>query len=328
MSSTEQNGYATQFLANPPFGETLAEQWFLSGAEGQNSTSYHSPFKFSAKEKDIEMRSIREDHKKISTPEQTGYSYFGARYYSPELSIWLSVDPMASEFPWQSPYTSFDNNPINKIDPTGMAAVDWKPEVDEKGNTSYVAEQGDNAATLADQFGLTQQQADRLVGGREVKAGETRIAGEEAKSVTGSDVLKLDLNSQMATDQRIIDQAVFAMDHSKKKGDLGFYSTGYFGGTKYKNVVNASGSITIDGRSIPLELQLPLYRSATFDGSSKSIFLGNNPYTIKQTSGTRFPQTDLLLFDMYHPNTKNRMGDYRILSPRNGSDKIYNRLKN
>jgi len=26
-----------------------------------------------------------------------GYSYFGARYYDPESSVWLSVDPMADK---------------------------------------------------------------------------------------------------------------------------------------------------------------------------------------------------------------------------------------
>ncbi len=71
----------------------------------------------------IEMQSIREDYKKISTPEQTGYSYFGARYYSPELSIWLSVDPLASHFPGWSPCAAFNNNPINLVDSDGRAAV-------------------------------------------------------------------------------------------------------------------------------------------------------------------------------------------------------------
>lgn len=35
---------------------------------------------------------------------------------------------MASSFPWQTPYCAMDNDPINKIDPTGMAATkpdDW-----------------------------------------------------------------------------------------------------------------------------------------------------------------------------------------------------------
>jgi RHS repeat-associated protein len=104
----------------------LAEQWFLSGAEGQNSTSYHSPFKFSAKEKDIEMPSIREDQKKTSTPEQTGYSYFGARYYSPELSVWLSVDPMTDKYPSWSAYAYCFASPQRFRDYWGLEGVDQK----------------------------------------------------------------------------------------------------------------------------------------------------------------------------------------------------------
>lgn len=35
------------------------------------------------------------------------------------LGRWLSIDPMASEMPYQSPYTSMDNNPIIYTDPNG-----------------------------------------------------------------------------------------------------------------------------------------------------------------------------------------------------------------
>jgi hypothetical protein len=28
-----------------------------------------------------------------------GYSYFGARYYDSDLSVWLSVDPLADKYP-------------------------------------------------------------------------------------------------------------------------------------------------------------------------------------------------------------------------------------
>ena len=101
------NGDATQHLEYTrtesvqclPFGETLAEQ--------QNGTSYYSPFKFSAKEKDPE----------------TGYSYFGARYYSPELSVWLSIDPMADKRPWLSAYNYCQLNPVMRVDPTGMIDI-------------------------------------------------------------------------------------------------------------------------------------------------------------------------------------------------------------
>jgi RHS repeat-associated protein len=44
------------------------------------------------------------------------------RQYDPRLGRWLSLDPLASSFPWQSPYCAFDNNPIFYTDPLGLAA--------------------------------------------------------------------------------------------------------------------------------------------------------------------------------------------------------------
>ena len=66
----------------------------------------HSSHTFSAKEKDSE----------------TGLSYFGARYYSSDLSIWLSVDPQASKYPSLSPYVYCADNPVKLVDPNGE---DW-----------------------------------------------------------------------------------------------------------------------------------------------------------------------------------------------------------
>jgi RHS repeat-associated protein len=58
---------------------------------------------FSAKEKD----------------DETGYSYFGARYYDSDLSVWLSVDPMAHKFPSMSSYMYCAGNPVMLVDPDG-----------------------------------------------------------------------------------------------------------------------------------------------------------------------------------------------------------------
>ena len=60
-------------------------------------------YTFSAKERDSE----------------TGLSYFGSRYYSSDLSIWLSVDPMASKYPSLSPYVYCADNPVKLVDPNG-----------------------------------------------------------------------------------------------------------------------------------------------------------------------------------------------------------------
>ncbi|MBR6334007.1 MAG: RHS repeat-associated core domain-containing protein [Bacteroidales bacterium] len=60
-------------------------------------------YTFSAKEKDVE----------------TGLSYFGSRYYSSDLSIWLSVDPMSDKYASLSPYNYCANNPVKLVDPNG-----------------------------------------------------------------------------------------------------------------------------------------------------------------------------------------------------------------
>ena len=94
---TDFNGKSYQFFLNLPFGETMAQQL--------GSNYYNSPFKFNGKELD----------------EETGFYYYGARYYDPKISIWLSMDPLAEKFPNFNPYNYVMQNPLNLIDPTGMA---------------------------------------------------------------------------------------------------------------------------------------------------------------------------------------------------------------
>ena len=90
---------------------------------------------FTAKEKDSE----------------TGLSYFGSRYYSSDLSIWLSVDPMSDKYPSLSPYVYCANNPIKLVDPNGEDL--WKPEITESGDIRLLAEEGDNINTLSEFLG-------------------------------------------------------------------------------------------------------------------------------------------------------------------------------
>jgi RHS repeat-associated protein len=96
---TDANGNAYKFFLNLPFGETMAEQ--------KPSSYYASPYKFNGKELD----------------EETGLYYYGARYYDPRTSIWLSVDPLAEKYPSISPYAYVANNPLRYIDPDGREIV-------------------------------------------------------------------------------------------------------------------------------------------------------------------------------------------------------------
>lgn len=67
---TNSSGNPMEYLHYLPYGELWRDQ---------RATSYNERFRFTGKERDTE----------------TGYDYFGARYYSSTLPTWLSVDPLS-----------------------------------------------------------------------------------------------------------------------------------------------------------------------------------------------------------------------------------------
>ena len=91
---------------SPPFRITATHPVVPQPIMNYESCIMHF-YTFSAKEKDSE----------------TGLSYFGSRYYSSDLSVWLSVDPMASKYPSLSPYVYCANNPVKVVDPNGEEIV-------------------------------------------------------------------------------------------------------------------------------------------------------------------------------------------------------------
>ncbi len=54
--------------------------------------------------------------------EITWYDY-GARWYDPAVGRWGHVDPLTSDFPWNSPYSFTANMPIAGIDPDGRYII-------------------------------------------------------------------------------------------------------------------------------------------------------------------------------------------------------------
>ncbi len=61
------------------------------------------------------------------------------RQLDPRIGRWLSVDPMTSAMPWQTPYNSMDNNPISFNDPLG----DWVKGAGLKNNLTKTDRQND-----------------------------------------------------------------------------------------------------------------------------------------------------------------------------------------
>jgi len=89
----------------------------------QQNTSFDTRYKFTAKEHD----------------QESNYTYFGARYYDADLSVSLSVDPMADKYPSLSPYNYCALNPLKYVDSDGMRI---SPYYDETGKFLGVDEHG------------------------------------------------------------------------------------------------------------------------------------------------------------------------------------------
>ena len=92
---TNLDGEVSQHIEYVPFGEVFIEE--------RNNT-WNTPYLFNAKELD----------------EETGMYYYGARYYDPRLSLWMSCDPLQEKSPNISTYCYTANNPVRYVDPTGM----------------------------------------------------------------------------------------------------------------------------------------------------------------------------------------------------------------
>ena len=104
---TNAEGAVVQHLQYLPYGELFVSQ--------RNTEEFDSRYKFTAKELDNE----------------TSYTYFGARYYDTDLSIWLSVDPMSDKYPSLSLYCYTADNPVVLVDPNGASI---NPIYDTDGN--------------------------------------------------------------------------------------------------------------------------------------------------------------------------------------------------
>ena len=91
---TDLIGNVSQHIEYIPFGDVFIEE--------RNDTM-STPYKFNGKELD----------------EETGLYYYGARYYDPRTSVWISADPLAEKYPNVSSYVYCLDNPVKFIDIDG-----------------------------------------------------------------------------------------------------------------------------------------------------------------------------------------------------------------
>jgi len=95
---TDLDGDIVQHVEYVPFGEVFIEE---------RNNKWNTPYLFNAKELD----------------EETGLYYYGARYYDPRVSIWLSADPMQEKYPGISTYAYCAQNPVRFVDTDGRDVI-------------------------------------------------------------------------------------------------------------------------------------------------------------------------------------------------------------
>ena len=103
---TDAKGIITSVYQYAPYGELIYSQ----------QSGYDERYKFTGKERDGE----------------TGYDFFGARYFWSAFGHWLSVDPLADKYPGFSPYAYCAWNPIKYVDPDGRYFDEDNDEVAKK----------------------------------------------------------------------------------------------------------------------------------------------------------------------------------------------------
>ena len=150
---TDAKANITQFDAYLPYGELLVDE---------HTSSEDMPYKFNGKEFD----------------EETGLYYYGARYYDPRVSLWISTDILEEKNYGNSSY-AYTYNPITFIDPIGTDTINisyvnkkWKIDapIIADGNDVFNVANGDKKET----YEFSQGEHGKRVNLLNLEIGETK----------------------------------------------------------------------------------------------------------------------------------------------------------
>ena len=198
------------------------------------------------------------------------------RGYDASLGRFMQIDPLAEAVAPINPYQFSFNNPIAFSDPSGLMpniedegegpnmgknennqqVIAWRPQ-STGGKVSYIAEEGDTIETFMSQFGMSRAEAERVFGnagllGMTIIPGTSTVSGSDVssdKDGANKQILKLDLASKQATDQRFLDQFVFAIDFSRDYGERHFSPHDFYTNAlrlSYNSKARNSGKLSID----------------------------------------------------------------------------------
>ena len=191
------------------------------------------------------------------------------RQYDSRLGRWLSIDPLAGQFEWQSPYSGINNNPILLMDP--------------KGDSTFVNSNSDGTYTV---IGGTLDDNDN---GIYVKGSNGQVTQMIGYSATPESFYNSEENKWMGTiDPKDESGREFLnSDILTDDPNLLSYMKNATGGKKYDfKRTNGTDKVLYDTpekyyRGMPLELEgedasLPVFASARDVGNIAAGFVAGN----------------------------------------------------
>ncbi|QTY28289.1 RHS repeat-associated core domain-containing protein [Flavobacterium sp. CS20] len=239
------DGDISQHAEYLPFGELLTDE---------HLNSHNTRYKYNGKEFD----------------QETGNYYYGARYFNPKTSLWLSVDPMAEKFPGWSPYAYAMHRPTVLVDPTGMSAESpddwvydkqndkyvWKEEVNEVmdiTNTNRYEYVGESKGDINQHFDKNLSNFDRF---KRAIGGSVRPNVDEGSYISAKVTPKLE---EAIHKQRTANQRFSESDPNDDYASMSIYPAidlnieGYSrkSGILSSNTYSFKSTLNIDGENIP-----------------------------------------------------------------------------
>ncbi len=209
---TDYHGDPIQYLHYLPYGELLLNQ---------QVAGYNERYKFTDKERDAE----------------SGYDYFGARYYASPLYNWTSVDPLSDKSPQISPYAYCNWNPIKLVDPDGRSFSDFDAEGNYLGTShdnwwhnTFVGQKGrvlDSEGTVATIFNFADPGQDVA----NLKSGNLK----KLQFVQESDIVGLLKDASVFDDSNrgLLSRYLYAWNEGQAFGKLDFSKNPNGIGSKY-----------------------------------------------------------------------------------------------
>lgn len=149
---------------------------------------------------------------------ESGLYYYGARYYAPWTCRFISVDPLAADYPYLTPYNYAGNKPITHKDIDGLQSTGDKPVEGGNIQSAGSAKSSDAGSTQVNGIKATPEGAEIYMKGFDKTLGDINpFSYDQEKGSVIYDSNKLEEAKNIATCEQleIIDSATLLIDNGE-----------------------------------------------------------------------------------------------------------------